>query len=178
MRTSYKTLLNIIKSNFNYDDIRKSPSQGQVVVFTEGTEHVRIVLVEGNSYSDEIGCHIRMFETREELESSLVSAVETALKDNFLTIWVHQKPKQTEETKAKRVKNAREWLDSKNLDQFQVKYSLNKKCISDAEQVLESMSQDQLDVLLGMVSAAYSGGCASTREFFKKQRERAEVKGA
>lgn len=184
MRTNYKAIENIIKRNFSFDDIRNSPTRGKVVVFTEGTEHVRIVLVEGNDSSYEQGLHIRNLADKSELEGSLVDACNTALKDNFSTIFVHMQPKPSEERRLRRIEGAKAWLRSgKVVEQFALGNSLNKRGLNNeqlVDKVLESMTEDQLDVLMALASASYSQGCTSTRKFFveARRRKQAETKGA
>jgi hypothetical protein len=145
MRTNYKRVRNIL--NQVALEVIESPSQGLVGIF-DGDERVRVVLCD-DGHRNHVGIHIFKLENSgEDLESHLLDAIETALKDNFPTIYVYMSPKPNEDRRLRRIETAKQWTKSNNVA---LQYALNKLHL-DADKVLETMSEDQIDVLLAMVS--------------------------
>lgn len=182
MRTTYKTLRNILEKNFSIESFeRNTRAQGHLVIFENHNnenwvDNLRIVLVDGNSYEREQGIHLRRIETKVELERALVDAVETAHKDLFTCIYIHQSPKPSVETKARQIKAVQGWIDSDR--NREIGRGVNTLPIDPAT-TLESMDSNQLALVLKLISGAFQSGATSTREFwspkyhaFRKELER------
>lgn len=115
---------------------------------------IRVILVEGNAYSDAQGIHIRRLNSNAELNESVSDAIETALKDNFNHIWIHNPTKQTPERQAHRAQILIGWMEA-NEKTIAGNYPLNKLTV-DATKVISGMTGEQLDVVLALVSGTYS----------------------
>lgn len=115
---------------------------------------VRVILVTGNAYENAQGIHLRRLNDIDDLNSAISNALETALKDGFNHIWVHNPHKPTEERRQSRIKCAKGWVEA-NSKSVAGNYSLNKLHV-DVDAVLESMTEAQLDVLVAMVSGTFS----------------------
>lgn len=166
MRTNYKRVSNIILKNFECEVI-KSPARGVVAVLERNVTHIRIVLIEGNWNSNECGIHIRRLENSgADLEHSLVDAINTAAKDGFTCIYIHMKPKPNEKRRAHRLETLKQWLGKKS---FTLNHALGKLEL-DAAETLNQLTEDQIDVVLAMVSGMYGAGCDETREHIKSLR--------
>lgn len=159
MRTNYKRVQNIVSKAYGEVEFEKSPTRGLVVVFERNVTHLRIVLVEGYYGSQESGIHLRQL-TRDNLEHYLLDAVETALKDNFSTIYVHQETKDTPERREASIKSVQSWFDKPwfgaNLSEVEC----------DVDEVLGTMTAQQLDLLRKCISAAFQHGGDSSRQYW------------
>jgi hypothetical protein len=162
--------------------IEQSPSRGVVLVFNindteDRQDRVRVVLVDGPSYGHEQGIHLSRIESREDLERSLADAVETALKDMFPTIWIHQPYRPSVERREARLKCALSWLKA-NEGHVASNYNLSKLQVN-PEQVLAGMTEEQLDVVNALVAGTFSRASDETRAYwspkYHEQRKRAEA---
>lgn len=160
MRTNYKRIKNILNNNWNDISIFKAKGPGIVLQFLEleetADDRVRIVLCDFNSNRSEIGIHIKL---SKDIESDLLDAIETAFRDNYPAIYIHQKPKPSETRRLSRIKTVGSWLKK---PRFELKHSLNK--LFDVEGTLNSMSEDQLDLLLAFISGTYQSSHSESRE--------------
>lgn len=160
MRTNYKRITNILNKSYNDVSIDKARGQGVVLTFLGADDaeqdRVRIVLVDHNSYRSDIGIHIKLSNS---LDHDLVDAVETAFKDNYPTIWVHQPRKPNEETRKLKIECVKGWLKKPRVE---LKHSLSK--VFDFEGTLESMNEEQLQLLLSFISGIYQSASSESRE--------------
>ena len=163
MRTNYKRIQNIIEKHFEVEAIEKSRCRGIVAVFVRNVDHVRIVLVDGHydSYMEQ-GIHLRQLR-KNDLEHYLVDALNTALKDGFSTIYIHQEQKSKPETQERRRESILGWM----------KYpwfgAMTSTLDVSVEETLETMDDKQLALVLKLISAAYqSAGDAGRKHWAPK----------
>lgn len=159
MRTNYKRIKNIINKNFSVEVI-DSPAKGIVLVDPDSDRRVRVILVDYNYHttSSEVGIHCRLMD-KSELEGQLIDAIETAFKDMFPCIYLHQTPKPSEERRLSRIKTVRSWLEKPRVE---LQCSLNK--VFDLDSTLESMSEPQLDLLLAFISGIFQSAHGDSRD--------------
>lgn len=164
MRTNYLKIKNIIKNNFDLV-ITKARSNGLVISdeHQDNNLRCRIVLVNGNEYSNEQGIHIFGIE---DLEHHLCDAIQTAEKDMWPTIWIHQKPKPNQEREKSLKKGIKKWVEA--CDKKAVsRVSVNKNMrFLDLDAVIESLTEDQAQAVLSMMSACYRKAGEEGREFW------------
>ncbi len=161
MRTNYKRIKNIISKHFGCD-VEKSRTQGIVAVLERNETHVRIILVDGiRSYSDQVGIHLsRLENSGEDLEYCLVDAIQTASKDNFPAVYIHQTPKPDADRRNSKIKSVKQWLsDDKRME---LQYSLRKLEV-DAMATLETMDENQLSLLLAAIAGMYQSSHTESR---------------
>jgi hypothetical protein len=162
MRTNYKRIKSIITHNFNVEDIIKSPTNGIVAVFVRNVDHVRIVLVDGYYGSNEQGIHLRQL-NKSNLEHYLVDAINTALKDGFSTIYIHQSDKPSEDRRKRSIECVQKWMDNPNHVELRV--SMSYLCVDPIE-TLESMTDEQLRLVCKIIGGMYQTGASSSREYW------------
>jgi hypothetical protein len=168
MRPNYGHIKRIISKSFECSII-EARCNGIVLIFSEGTDdeqRVIVRLVDGRSCEQDAGIHLRKLHTREDLVYHLNDAVETALKDGWHRIYIHRKPKASEERRLSRAETAKGWLKparSGKGEPVPLNCSLSRLEV-DAEAVIDSMTEDQLDVLLAMVAGTYQQSHTDSRE--------------
>lgn len=164
MRTNYKRITNVLINNFSEIELIKSPSRGVVAIFNAGLEdeqRVRVVLVDGRERESEQGVHMFQIQ-KDEFETRLVSAIEAALKDNFPTVWVHQKSKPSEERRQRLISSVKSWTQEPRVE---LRSALGRlDC--DLDETLETMTEDQLQVLLKFISGIFQSSAGKTREYW------------
>lgn len=160
MRTNNKRLKNIVLNNFDGVELGEARTKGFVVKFDQGleSEHwVRVELVDTSEYyKGQQGIHVKLSSS---IEGDLVDALETACKDLFRVIYIHQKPKSSEERRKRRIENVRSWIKK---PRFELKHSLSK--VYDVDATLESLNEDQVDLLLAFISGIYQSASSESRE--------------
>lgn len=164
---NYGHIKRALLKSFSNIELIDSPARGVVACFGEiGDERVRIVLVGAEEYKSEVGIHINRIENKEELEARLVDAVETAMKDNFPTIWVHRSVEYTAERRERKLATLMPWIESmrKRVDS---NHSLNK-LHTEIEQTLESMSGEQIECVLALIVASSTRAHGESREWWSK----------
>lgn len=172
MRTNYGALKRLLTKMYPDASIEKARGQGLVVVWADGDvtnpepvdTRIRVVLADGNDYSNEIGIHLRRLE-KSELWNALGDAFETAEKDMFPTVWIHMNPKPNPKMREARIKAVKSWIES-GQKHVNTSYSINKLPF-DPEACLETMNDDQLALVLALIADNYHKGANDTREFRK-----------
>lgn len=165
MRTNYSRVRRILESTGA--SVVKSRTNGLVAVYDnslDSEQRVRVVLVDGRSYESEIGCHMTMIDT-DSFDSHLTDTVETALKDSFPTIWIHQKSKPSEDRRKHLVISVQKWVES--FQNVESKHALNKIDF-DLNKCLDGMTEDQIDAVQKLISAAFNKGHHDSRKFWSK----------
>jgi hypothetical protein len=80
----------ILTENFNCQTSAGGLNTHAIFESDEGDEiSIRIIRVAAETAREKVGIHIHSLETLEELQYQLVDAVETCLKDNYPTIYIH-----------------------------------------------------------------------------------------
>lgn len=165
MRTNYKRIQRVLVDSGA--EVERSRTNGLVAIYDQGLnseQRVRVVLVDGNSYQSEIGCHMTRIDS-ESFDTHLANTIETALKDMFPTIWVHQKPKPSTERRESLILSVNKWIDS--FQNVESKHILNKLDF-DLKECLETMTEDQIDAVQKLISAAFNKGHHDSRTFWSK----------
>lgn len=168
MRTNYKRIKNILLNNFGDSaEVINSPAKGLVLVMdTQAIDdnRVRVVLQDFSSHSmsSDIGIHLKLVNIKD-LEHDLLDAIETAFKDNYPTIYIHQKPKAPFRDKDSLLKSIGEWVDASK--KVGVGYSLKK--LFNLNEVLDSMNEDQLQAVLALMATCYQKAGEDGRRFRK-----------
>lgn len=165
MRTNYKRLENILARNFNCKVI-KSPARGIVAIFNQGTEdeqRVRVILIDYSHHklTSAVGIHCKLL-NKSDLEDQLVDAVETATKDLFPAIYIHQKSKAPRRSKDSLIEVIHKWIEASR--KTGVTYSLNKPFVP-VEDTLNTMNEDQLEAVLMLISMGYQKSGEDSRRF-------------
>ncbi len=177
MRTNYKRIKTILNKNFECE-LEQSRSNG-IVFITEDDLRVRIVLTTANSDANEIGIHLHSMKDTQELESCLVDAIQTALKDNFPCIYIHQHKKLTQEDDARIIKNISEWvanMESK-ADSNHLILKLSRDFNLDVAETIGSMSPEQRKVLMSLIVSSNIRGHSDCRQWHSDYKK-SQVKGA
>lgn len=172
MRVKMVTVLKMIHSNFNVESVIDARIKGSKVLWFDGDESVRVQLVDGaSSASSGIGIHIRIQHTKEALEGALVDAIETALKDNYPCIYIHQSPKITSDRTERKRKGIQDWMKSLSLYQFEF----------DADSIVNSLEPEQVELVLKLIAESFHHGAESVRKWNRERKERennSQTKGA
>lgn len=184
-RPNYGTLKRIINNNFAIDSFeRNTRCQGHLIAFENHNnenyvDNIRVVLVEGVSYESEQGIHLSRLDDKSQLESALVNAINTAIKDGFSCIWIHVAPKPNAERKASRIRGIQNWIESDR--NREIGYNVSRLVV-DPTTTLESMNEAQLELVSKLISGAYQSGASSSREFWSPKyhafRKELEKRGA
>jgi|SRR6185312_10995404 len=166
MRTNYKRISNLLTKIGA--EIIKSPTHGLAAVFDVGLDteqRVRVVLCDGNQYSNEIGCHMTRID-QDSFESHLYDTLETALKDNFPTIRIHQRSKPDEDLRQRKIKAVEGWIEAFNK-RADASYSLRKLEFEPLE-VIKGMTQDQIEAVLALIVASSVRASGESRDWWSK----------
>lgn len=158
MRTNYKRIQTIVSKHYQVE-FEKSRTRGLVAVFERNVTHLRIVLVDGYYGSCEQGIHLRQL-NKSNLEHYLIDAIETALKDCFPTIYIHMETRDTDERRERGIKTINSWFDK---PWFGCNLSQLENC---PDEILNSMTAQQLDFVRKVISAAYQSGSDSSRQYW------------
>jgi hypothetical protein len=102
MFITYRQIRSVIKSNFSNIDIEKN--QFGIFIYFENGEQVRISILSGRKQHNDQGIHIHSLENKNELEYHLVDAIETASRDCFANIFIHNPLTETEQAEDDRIK--------------------------------------------------------------------------
>lgn len=179
MRTNYKRVSNILNNNFECEIIQ-SPVNGIVAIFSPGTEdeqRVRVILQDFcyHTLQTSVGIHHKMV-NKNDLEYNLTDAMETALKDNFPAIYIHQQPKEPRRSKESLLKAIKGWTDA--FEKKGITYQMRKMFLP-LEDVLATMDENQLHAVLMLISCAYRKAGDDSREWHRRYAEtKVETQGA
>jgi hypothetical protein len=164
MRINIKTIERMLRASYKLESFEKNDRAAGYLGQFEDDTRIRFVIVDGRINEGEQGIHIHSLKNKTELEYHLTDALETCFKDGFTTVWIHNKRKPSQERRDSKLKCAKDWLSSlgKRVDS---NYSL-KRTDADNLEALESMTEDQLAVLVAMVSGACIKGHSEGREYW------------
>jgi hypothetical protein len=159
--TNYLRLKNIVRSNFKNVLIEPARTNGFVAVFEDDEQtRIRVVLCDGEYHNHtEIGIHLKGIE---DLQNRLVDAFETAFKDGFSAIYIHQRRKL--DMRESRLKCLNSWIEA--FEKSNQDYNLNKLLFNPGE-TLNQLSDVQLEVVNALIACAFHHGAQSSREFIK-----------
>lgn len=164
MRTNYKKITNILQNNFECEVIN-SPAKGKVVNFED--QSIRIILVDHNPHTIDtrVGIHLKMID-KNDLEHDLVDAVETALKDMYPAIYIHQKPKDSPQKRERLLKGIQNWIEAS--EKQCITNHMFKKLFTPKTDTLNSMTTEQLELTLKLIAMGYQKAGEDSRRFRKQ----------
>ena len=179
MRTNLKRIKNCILDHFDHVELEKYCRDTLRVIFRdevgEFQGYLLIQLTDSLNRMDQ-GIHMGGFSNfKAELDERLPEVIDQALKDNYTYIYVHQTPKESESRDERLNNSIEQWIE-KILDIGSARASFNSKMFTyNYIDILNSMNQDQKQVLLSLISGVYGVGYHNSREFNKKLKN---LKGA
>jgi hypothetical protein len=168
MRTNYIKIKNILLRNFDIDGVDSVIHKARYnsgLVFRSAGFSVRVELVDSSSYVKSLpGIHVRLTDS---LEHDLVDAIQTAEKDGFHVIYVHQKPKADPMRAESLKKSIRNWIKAIESNGYSGGLGSIEKPFMPISETLDSMTEDQLEAVLMLCSACYQKCGYDSRNFRK-----------